>query len=534
MIQTNHFAATRHTGLAISLLLAIGGCAAGGPGSIVDAPCDDCAVAPDRPAGIELDGGPRLDVRMGDTGEPSLTAALDAATLRVRPGMDGTLEVRVDRAGFDGEIAVWAEGLPAGLVAEPAVMPGSVPTGRLVVGATESAAIGGPHDFRVVVSASGLEPLEVPARVVVTDAPGALDQTFGVEGIVTVEAPAVGLRAVAVDTRGRVVVAGRDWESKTMLVERFSVSGALDEGYGEAARMALPEEEFSTASRMVLVGDEAHVLVVAGSYEDTELQVGLVTLDPNGRPAGVSAVNRVPADDFGSLALTRGDGAVFFRVGNRFASVRADRSVVELPLPADAVTAHAMAHWNHTLTFGAGASSDSPAMLERVHTAGGRDTRFGTGGFVHPADASAADFGSRVTFQVEQDEDGSGYAGSNAFFPERPTFGDVVRFTADGALDESFGVGGVVTFDDARLLALTVDGRGRPVVLVQGRTSGARELRRYTTEGELDRAFGDDGSLELDAVGLLGATHIARDVAADRLAVCGQHTGGWSCARFWL
>ncbi|MBO6934252.1 MAG: hypothetical protein JJ863_04735 [Deltaproteobacteria bacterium] len=533
MIHTNPLSAIRHTGLAISLLLAVGGCAAGGPGASIEH-CDDCgpSVLPERPSGAALDRVPRLDVHLDE--DAALSATIGEATLRVRPGMEATLEVRVDRAGFDGEIAVWAEGLPAGLVAEPAVMPGSVPTGRLVVSATESAAIGGPHAFRVVVSASDAEPIDVPARVVVTDAPGAFDRTFGAEGIVAVEGLSVGLRSVAVDDQARVVVAGRDWDTKTMMLERLDASGALDSAYAEAARDAFPPEDFSIASRMVLVGDEAHVLVVAGSHDDTEVQVGLMSFDAAGVPLGVTPINRVDDDAVGSLAIASGDGSVFLRVGERFASMRADRSVVELSLPAGAVTAHAMAYWNHTLTFGARASIDAPAMLERVHTAGGRDDRFGADGFVLPTDAGDEGFGSRITFLVEQHADGSGYAGSNAFFPERDTFGDLVRFTAEGALDATFGDGGVVTFESGQLLGLAVDGEGRPVVMVQDRSSGEREVRRYTREGELDRSFGEAGVLELGTTDLSGATLLTRDAVADRLVLCGATDSGWSCGRLWL
>lgn len=536
MIRNTDLTAARRVGLAISLLT-IAACAAGGSGSTADAPCTECGptFAPERPPSAVPGDAPRLDVTVpGESARP-MSAALDGSTIRVRRGADATIEVRVDRAGFTGELAVWAEGLPSGLVVEPAVMPSTVPTGRVVLAATESAAVGGPFAFTLLVAAAGDDdPIAVPARVVVAGAPGTLDESFGEDGVAAVHGRRVSVLAAAVDTRGRVVLSGRDRDDQTMFLERLGVTGALDEAYGDAAQVVLPDEEFSSGSRLVLEGDEARVLMTAGRFDEERVQVGLVVLDADGHPdttvggTGVIAANRIPVRGPTSFVMTQAAGTTFFRVGERLAALRPGGEVVELALPSGAPTARTMAYWNHTLTFGT-ASDAGGTMLERVHTAGGRDERFGQSGAVRASDGEDAHL--RATFGLALGADGSGYAGSNVLFFDDAYFGELTRFTADGTPDPSFGEGGRVLFaaEGDHLQALALDRAALPVVLTVG--EGSKHLRRYTERGVIDHDF---GPVDLVALGLGHAQRMAHDAVADRVVVCGGDDHQWSCARFWL
>jgi hypothetical protein len=90
----------------------------------------------------------------------------------------------------------------------------------------------------------------------------------------------------------------------------------------------------------------------------------------------------------------------------------------------------------------------------------------------------------------------------------------VVRFTANGALDTTFGKGGVVTTSladptfnagDGFQLAITPAGlpdAGKIVVLGIEQPNAQTGIRnnfvaRYTTGGQLDRSFGNNGLLYL-------------------------------------
>jgi len=542
MMHTKRFAAARHSGLAFSLLLAFAGCA-GSSGSTADAPCTDCgpAVRPPSPEGPDLTDVPVLDVALSDdTEQPSLSAALTDATIRVRRGAETTLEVRVDRRAFEGEVAVWAEGLPSGLVAEPTVMPGAVPTARLVIGATASVPLGGPHAFTVVVSATGVEPVEVLARVVVAGEPGTLDETFGDDGIAAFEG-SVAVNAVSVDGHGRVLLAGRDWDERAMFIERLDSGGTVDAPYGQAARTVLPGGLSTGAHEMVMVGDRAYLLMGA-SEEDGRTLTALVVLDESGRPdprfggSGAIALSIHEADADGSYALTEGDGTVFAHVGERLVAVRASGEAAEIALPADLRMSWGMAHANHTLTLGVNDTVGSaPVMLERIHTAGGRDVRFGHAGVMRGMAPTRAELGESVTFAVRLLPDGGGFAGANRRFPST-TIGELVRFTADGQLDATFGERGRVTLgtEGERMLGLLLDGEGRPLAFTEQRPTYDKKLQRFTAAGERDRSFGEGGAVDLRALGINGVRRVARDAVADRVVACGQVADGWGCARFWL
>lgn len=92
----------------------------------------------------------------------------------------------------------------------------------------------------------------------------------------------------------------------------------------------------------------------------------------------------------------------------------------------------------------------------------------------------------------------------------------LVRYTAAGALDPSFGDGGVVTVDfggsDDRAFALAVGPDGRAVLAGVSDRSGSRDfaLTRHNPDGSLDRTFGEDGLVVLPIRPL--TTDVARGV----------------------
>jgi uncharacterized delta-60 repeat protein len=93
----------------------------------------------------------------------------------------------------------------------------------------------------------------------------------------------------------------------------------------------------------------------------------------------------------------------------------------------------------------------------------------------------------------------------------------VARYTAAGALDPSFGRGGLVATDfgksDDRILALALQPDGRIVVAGVSDRSGSKDfaLARYNTDGSLDPTFGNGGLVLLPVRPL--TTDIVRGVA---------------------
>ena len=107
----------------------------------------------------------------------------------------------------------------------------------------------------------------------------------------------------------------------------------------------------------------------------------------------------------------------------------------------------------------------------------------------------------------------------------------LVRYTPDGLPDHSFGLGGIVITDysslDDELTALTVDSEGRLVVAgyTTGTSGRAVVVARYLPSGNLDLTFGDEG---VNLIGV-GKDALARSIAVDsegRVLVAGSYLFG--------
>jgi uncharacterized delta-60 repeat protein/CSLREA domain-containing protein len=145
----------------------------------------------------------------------------------------------------------------------------------------------------------------------------------------------------------------------------------------------------------------------------------------------------------------------------------------------------------------------------RYNANGSLDTTFGTQGIV------VTDFGSgENATQVAVQADGkivvAGIQAINTF----ASHGDflIVRYSADGRLDTSFGDGGRVITDFGRDetlngLALQPDGK----IIVVGTSGDDIALARYNANGSLDGSFDGDGKLVLDLGA--GRSDYGRDLA---------------------
>jgi uncharacterized delta-60 repeat protein len=168
----------------------------------------------------------------------------------------------------------------------------------------------------------------------------------------------------------------------------------------------------------------------------------------------------------------------------------------------------------------------------RYNADGSLDTSFGTGGkFV-------ADFGGAFdqATAVAVLPDGRVLLAGTATFDDYARFA-MVRLTADGALDASFGAGGMVhtSFGDgqyAEAAALAVQPDGRIVLAgysfdYVGAYAGDTAVARYHADGTLDASFGGgDGMLTIDLGGTDDSARALALLADGRIMVGGYSDGG--------
>ena len=159
--------------------------------------------------------------------------------------------------------------------------------------------------------------------------------------------------------------------------------------------------------------------------------------------------------------------------------------------------AHSVAIQSDGKIVAAGSSSDGTDhdfAVVRYTAAGALDTSFGTGGKVTTAVGSNPDIALAVAIQSDGKIVAAGYSnnGTDNDFA-------VVRYTAAGALDTGFGTSGIASTtigsynDQARAVAIQSDGK---VVAAGSSSNGSNDdfaVARYNANGSLDTSFDSDG-----------------------------------------
>ena len=361
--------------------------------------------------------------------------------------------------------------------------------------------------------------------------PGTLDETFGALGKVTT---AIGsgndtAQAIAVQPDGKILVAGGCITGSTydFCLARYSPAGILDTSFGaggivitaigsnhsNATALALQPDGkivitgncFSINSDFCLArynavgaldatfGAGGKVITAIGSKDDGAVAVAV---QPDGKIVVAGGCLGAINGDFclarynavGTLDTTFGaDGKVITAIGSGTAIPH------DLALQADGkiiVAGHCLGTINNDF------------CLARYDTVGMLDTSFGTGGAV----ITAAGGGEDYIWALAVQPDGKIVAGGNCNSSSSGPDFCLARYTTVGALDSTFGTGGMVTSsivggssDYVRALALQPDGK----IVVAGYCSVSKIsfcLARYNPVGALDTTFGTLGKV-VSAIG---------------------------------
>ena len=150
-------------------------------------------------------------------------------------------------------------------------------------------------------------------------------------------------------------------------------------------------------------------------------------------------------------------------------------------------------------------SSDDTApggfALVRYMSDGARDASFGTGGKVVTLGFNDAEVGSGTAMALQTDGKVVVAGSAFVFGREANTAFALARYTTSGALDASFGRGGKVQTDltgeddAANAVAVQADGK----IIAVGSTAGSKGMSavlvRYTATGKLDTSFGRGGKV---------------------------------------
>jgi uncharacterized delta-60 repeat protein len=300
--------------------------------------------------------------------------------------------------------------------------------------------------------------------VVRYDSAGVLDPTFGAGGIVTTP---VGdgsrANAVVLQSDGKIVVGGTTTTAgvSSFLLLRYDDTGALDPDFGAAGIVTLPIGTMVSVADLVLQSDERIIAVGTQTASDTRIALARFDtggmLDPTFGTGGVTTTLVGTSSEGRGITRLAGDGlAVAGTSDNRFLIARYDASGILVPSfgsggtvttvvtpSSDYLRAITSQSDGKLLVIGATALAGVRALtVARYTTAGALDVTFGSGGIVYE------DFGlfSEGT-DLQVLADGKIIAAGTAANPSGPpaqtsTNFVMARLDADGNHDPAFAFAG--------------------------------------------------------------------------------------------
>jgi uncharacterized delta-60 repeat protein len=320
-------------------------------------------------------------------------------------------------------------------------------------------------------------------------APGDLDPTFGDAGKVTT---AIGdsaeARAIAVQPDGKIILAG--YADQSFAMTRYNPDGSPDSAFGTGG------------TQTTTIGGSS------GSYAVAVQPDGKIVLAGSAFGGITFAMARYNAD--GTPDLTFGVG------GAETTSIDDDAEARAMALQPDG-----------KIVLGGSGSGDEFAAV-RYNTDATLDPGFGTGGIQTTA---IGGFGAAHAMALQSDGKIL-LAGETDFLDNDDVDFAMLRYDSAGALDPTFGTGGVRTTaigsggadDVAKAMAVLPDGK----ILLGGYTSGDDEdfaLARYHADGSPDTSFGTAGK-QVTAVGTGDDAANAMAVQADGKILLGGYSNG--------
>ncbi len=303
-------------------------------------------------------------------------------------------------------------------------------------------------------------------------ADGDLDTSFDADGKVSTDLGSSTDNAVdaVLQTDGKIILVGvQDAGSQNRLaLVRYNVDGSLDSTFGTGGRVLINNNlQFGTASAAALQADGKIV----------------VTLDR----AGVKIVR---LNTNGSIDTTFGTNGFATILQNGSGGATSVRDLVILPDGKILIGGGAYNFANSTLTYGFG--------LYRLNQNGSFDTTFGANGFVL-TDFPGATLTQGQTLALRAD--GKIALGGFAYRADNMAGVKllIALYNADGSLDTTFGTGGkVVTDSSENSVIQRVVFQSDNKIVTGGSTNngddGTRgQIRRYTANGAVDATFGANG-----------------------------------------
>lgn len=413
------------------------------------------------------------------------------------------LVVNVARNDMSDPVTVDLVGLPAGVTASPVVAAASDTSVKLVL----QAGAGVVHTTTAITvrGTAGADEKTAPVDLAVRGAPGAKDNGFGTAG------ETVGVvwgqwsrpRALALGPDQKIYVAGEAGSTAAnthaYFVARLTSAGELDTSFGQAG-VVVRYETAGTGAHVArgLFVDPQGRSVAAGAIGTN--QAFIARFDTSGGlDATFGTGGEVVGSGFVAYALAQqatkavfvgqtDDGPGYAAVARLDADGKSDTAfgaagLAKINTGAYSSTAlvTAIDASNRIVIAGTSSKPGGPLLAARLTPSGALDS-FGTAGiaWLDPVTGAAI---SGLAIRPDKRALIGGGATGNAYF--------LLQLDEQGALDATFGTKGLVTGNEMRIDAMTLDTGGR--LVAAGRLAQLLRVGRFGTDGKADTTFANGG-----------------------------------------
>ncbi|MFZ4524190.1 MAG: Ig-like domain-containing protein [Chlorobium sp.] len=357
---------------------------------------------------------------------------------------------------------------------------------------------------------------------------GSLDTTFDTDGKVTTDLCGNDLGfSVAVQSDGKILVAGDDNYGNQQAdfgLVRYNIDGSLDTSFSEDGKATIYFDACSNAVASNVTVQPDGKMLIGGSIcfhsGNIANAFALVRCNNDGSldtsfGTGGKVITGIGVEAHGYSLAVQTDGKILFAGFSGYSPVE-DFALVRYN-PDGSLDARFGIGGKVTTDFGGSdvsfkttiqsdgkillvGASNGDVALARYNSNGSLDTTFSGDGKV-TADIGGGDFGFGMAVQSDgkilvsgyayASQDGLDHEGSVLFDNGTALDFALLRYNADGTLDDTFGVGGKVTTDFggtdyAFSVALQSDGK----IVLSGGSNGDFAIARYNTDGSLDASFG--------------------------------------------
>lgn len=302
--------------------------------------------------------------------------------------------------------------------------------------------------------------------------PGTPDVTFGGTGIVTTN---IGIGddkgyAVIQQTDSKLVVAGLSGNgtNNDFGVTRYNVDGSLDNTFDTDGMVTTPIGPGNDHGQSLIQQVDGKILVAGFTSNGTNNDFALVRYNVNGSLDNTFGVGGIVTTAIGS-SVDQGHSV----------ALQSDGKIIVSGFSSNGI--------------------NTDFALARYNVNGSLDITFDTDGIVTTDFSSSDDVGRSVAIQTDGKIVVTGWSsnGINLDFA-------IARYDTTGSLDNTFGVGGMVTNgigaldDQGYSIRIQTDGK----ILVAGSTNNGTDqdfaMVRYNTNGSLDNLFGVGGIVTTD------------------------------------